>query len=574
MAIAVTFSGVIKKYPYYQHITAGLKSFLFNLSKNIAMLRQSRFTALNDVSFQIKKGETFGIVGRNGSGKSTILSLIAGVIRPDTGGIMTQGKISSLLELGAGFHPDLSGIENIILNGILIGNTRKEMLSKVDKIIEFSELGDFIYQPLRTYSSGMHIRLAFSVAVHVDPEILLVDEALAVGDMRFQEKCMKKMLEFRESGTTIVIVSHDLTSIVRLCDRALWIDNGSIVEAGLPKDVVMKYIRSLEQQEVMSPLRAVDLEDTETLSVLPEEPAPVPVTASEDFGQDDGAGSSPDEVDAGQFPPVYSWWDLPAVIQECEKLITGNQVFRFHEYLKLQFGIGDRKKGLSICTQMKGLEVNFVINNICKTFDVIDDKKAVNNIIAGDYKFPRNAFDMFVCTDLLHRIKDLDMFLDQVSQSLKENGVVIALEYTGPASYKRPKTDYLIANMLYGLLHDGADNISPDRILDYHGQPVMDKTWNDDREMQACADSESRSVNSDCVIPLLKKKFEVHAVKYFGGPLYDLLLNRVIKETGLNGEKGSLLVKKVVQCEQALIKEKILENNYAMVLARKIIKED
>ena len=213
MDSAVKFVDVYKEYPFYQYITAGFKSFIFNLPKNIRTFKKTRFDVLKGVSVDIKKGETFGIIGRNGSGKSTILSLMAGVIKQDHGIIKTYGKISSLLELGSGFHPDLSGIENIILNGILMGNTKEDMLKKADEIVEFSELGDFIYQPLRTYSSGMHVRLGFSVAVHINPEILLVDEALAVGDLNFQEKCLKKMVEFKTSGTTIILVSHDMLSI-------------------------------------------------------------------------------------------------------------------------------------------------------------------------------------------------------------------------------------------------------------------------------------------------------------------------------------------------------------------------
>src|SRR4030042_2441412 len=234
MAPAVTFNDVYKEYPFYQHITAGFKSFLFHLPRSIASLKKTKFIALKGISFEVQQGEVFGIIGRNGSGKSTILGLTAGVMRPDRGSVKTQGKISSLLELGAGFHPDLSGIENIMLNGILSGNTRADMMKKMEQIIEFSELGDFIYQPLRTYSSGMHARLGFSVAVHIDPEILLVDEALAVGDLSFQEKCLRKIMEFRESGATITIVSHDLTMIARLCDRVAWIDSGSIKAIGKP----------------------------------------------------------------------------------------------------------------------------------------------------------------------------------------------------------------------------------------------------------------------------------------------------------------------------------------------------
>jgi lipopolysaccharide transport system ATP-binding protein len=223
-----------------KHITAaGLKSFMFNLPK-YRVPEKVEVCNLNRC-FEVKKGETFGIIGRNGSGKSTILSLMAGVIRQDRGRIETHGKISSLLELGAGFHPDLSGMENIILNGILMGHTREEVMGKIDGIREFSELGDFIYQPLRTYSSGMQVRLGFSVAVHIAPEILLVDEALAVGDMSFQEKCLKRMEEFKKAGATIIMVTHDMVTVDKLCDRAAWIESGGIAAIGKPKDVVMKY---------------------------------------------------------------------------------------------------------------------------------------------------------------------------------------------------------------------------------------------------------------------------------------------------------------------------------------------
>ena len=232
MAPAVTFNDVYKEYPFYQHITAGFKSFLFHLPRSIASLKKTKFIALKGISFEVQQGEVFGIIGRNGSGKSTILGLTAGVMQPDRGSVKTQGKISSLLELGAGFHPDLSGIENIMLNGILSGNTRADMMKKMEQIIEFSELGDFIYQPLRTYSSGMHARLGFSVAVHIDPEILLVDEALAVGDLDFKGKCNRKMKEFTESGATIIIVSHDMPAIAELCNRVAWIDNGTIMKIG------------------------------------------------------------------------------------------------------------------------------------------------------------------------------------------------------------------------------------------------------------------------------------------------------------------------------------------------------
>ena len=178
----------------------------------------------------MKKGETLGIIGKNGAGKSTILGLIAGVLRPNTGRVMVNGRISPLLELGAGFHPELTGRENIMLKGVLIGLTRSEVLKKIDEIIEFSELDDFIDQPVRIYSSGMLARLGFSIVASLDPEILLIDEILAVGDMDFQKKCIQRMTAFKKRGVTIIFVSHNLASVENICDRLLWIENHSSKE--------------------------------------------------------------------------------------------------------------------------------------------------------------------------------------------------------------------------------------------------------------------------------------------------------------------------------------------------------
>ncbi len=190
----IIFDNVSKSYPLYHHITGGIKNFLFHLPKAVSSIKNSRFEALRDISFAVHKGETFGIIGRNGAGKSTTLGLIAGVLKPSKGNIIIKCKISPLLELGGGFHPELTGKENILLNGVLLGLTRDEVKKKMDAIIEFSELGDFIEQPIRVYSSGMLARLGFSVVAHLNPEILLIDEILAVGDMEFQKKCLDKMM--------------------------------------------------------------------------------------------------------------------------------------------------------------------------------------------------------------------------------------------------------------------------------------------------------------------------------------------------------------------------------------------
>lgn len=239
----VIFESVSKSYPFYNPITGGYKNFLFHLPKWISALKNSRFEALRDISFTIGRGETFGIIGRNGVGKSTTLGLIAAVLKPTKGKIIVKGRISPLLELGAGFHPELNGRENIVLNGVLMGLTRAKVFKKMDAIIEFSELGEFINQPVRVYSSGMLARLGFSVVAHLDPEILLIDEVLAVGDMNFQKKCLDKMMVFKRNGVTIVFVSHSMEDIKRICDRVMWIENHSIKMMGEPGVVSAKYAR-------------------------------------------------------------------------------------------------------------------------------------------------------------------------------------------------------------------------------------------------------------------------------------------------------------------------------------------
>lgn len=199
-------------------------------------------TVLDHINLNIKSGEVVGLVGENGSGKSTLLKLITRIIYPDQGKIEVLGKVSSLLELGAGFHPDMTGRENIYINASILGLSKKDIDERIENIIEFSELGEFIDNPIRTYSSGMYMRLAFSVAINVDAEILLIDEILAVGDAAFQSKCFEKLEEIKESGTTIVIVSHDLNSIKRLCDRAVWINHGKIELDSKPQFAIEKYL--------------------------------------------------------------------------------------------------------------------------------------------------------------------------------------------------------------------------------------------------------------------------------------------------------------------------------------------
>ncbi|MEY8354089.1 ABC transporter ATP-binding protein [Lachnospiraceae bacterium 54-53] len=205
---------------------------------------------LKDISFEVKKGQGLGLIGHNGCGKSTMLKMLTKIMYPDSGTIEMRGRVSSLIELGAGFHPDMSGRQNIYTNASIFGLTKKEIDARLDDIIAFSELEEFIDNPVRTYSSGMYMRLAFSVAINVDADILLIDEILAVGDAAFQEKCFNKLKEIKAKGTTVVIVSHSLSQIEEICEKSIWIHNGNIKEIGYPKEVHEKYMKYVMEKRV------------------------------------------------------------------------------------------------------------------------------------------------------------------------------------------------------------------------------------------------------------------------------------------------------------------------------------
>ncbi len=219
--------------------TPTLKSMALDILRGGRLKRD--FLALKDVTFSVRHGETLGIIGANGAGKSTLLSIITGTMSPTSGTVTTHGSISSLLELGAGFHPDLTGRENVFLNGAIMGLSRKQMRDRFDAIVQFAGIGDFIDQPVKHYSSGMYVRLGFAVAVEIDPDILLIDEVLAVGDSDFQQKCLQKMRDFRERGKTMLIISHDLKTIQSVSDRILLLDSGSILGMGDPANVIDEY---------------------------------------------------------------------------------------------------------------------------------------------------------------------------------------------------------------------------------------------------------------------------------------------------------------------------------------------
>lgn len=242
--VAIRFDNVTKSYPNYGVVTQGFKNMILTSLQGKTAAFNQTFTALSDISFEIKAGESVGVIGRNGAGKSTLLGLMARVLRPNVGKVEITGRVTPLLELGGGFHPDLSGRENIMLNSVLLGMSRAEAKEKVPAIIEFSELGQFIDRPVRTYSTGMTSRLGFSVAAHLDPDILLVDEVLAVGDHTFQKKCMKVFEDFRKKGVTVVLVSHGQGDIEKVCTRVLWIENHKLRADGKPGEILGQYLEA------------------------------------------------------------------------------------------------------------------------------------------------------------------------------------------------------------------------------------------------------------------------------------------------------------------------------------------
>lgn len=250
MATAIELRNVTKIYSRFKRRQfATLKSALLQRSLVADLKPSESFPALTDFSMTVRPGSTVGLIGRNGSGKSTALKLVAGITKPTSGTVTVKGRISALIELGAGFHPEISGRENVFINGIMLGLSKREIEKRFDAIVEFAELADFIDEPVKTYSSGMYMRLGFSVAINVDPDVLLVDEVLAVGDEGFTHKCLDKFADFKRRGKTVLLVTHSLSLVERFCDEAVWIDGGRKKEEGDPRRVVDMYVADVSKQE-------------------------------------------------------------------------------------------------------------------------------------------------------------------------------------------------------------------------------------------------------------------------------------------------------------------------------------
>ncbi len=362
----------------------------------------------------------------------------------------------------------------------------------------------------------MYVRLGFSVAVHIEPEILLVDEALAVGDLGFQEKCLKKMIEFKESGTTIIIVSHDMTAIDKLCGRVVWIDSGSIMAIGKPREVVEKYLDHLGQK--MTPI----VEEDQPVQKTKMQSIPVEPEVSQDFINISEPVNEPavsQDTEGAPQTPIYSWWDSPLIIRQCEELITGNPDVHFYDFLRKQYLIQYLEKGLCIRNRLKGIEANFITYGICKSFDVIEDEDRIADLVAGTSDLKEGYYDLFLCIDVLNHIENLDLFIKKIDHILKDKGFIIALEYVGPS------------RLSFGDTKD--------------------------------------AVSSREVIPLLERFFDIIIIKYFGGPLYDLLINKILDSLDINESKDAAILKLIIQTEQVLVKKGIHENNYALIIARK-----
>jgi lipopolysaccharide transport system ATP-binding protein len=276
---AISLDNVSKLYRRYGgRQFATLKSALLSGDLVRKLRPEETFQALSHVSFDVPRGQTLGVIGRNGSGKSTALKLVAGITKPTSGTVRVSGRISALIELGAGFHPEISGRENVFINGIMLGLSRREIQQRFDEIVDFAELRDFIDAPVKTYSSGMYMRLGFAVAIHVDPDVLLVDEVLAVGDEGFTHKCLDKFAEFKRRNKTILLVTHSLGMVERFCDEALWLDKGEKRGQGDPTRTIGAYMTDVERQEEQL-LASADAKAKSTVaeSPLADRPGPVDV---------------------------------------------------------------------------------------------------------------------------------------------------------------------------------------------------------------------------------------------------------------------------------------------------------
>lgn len=376
----IEINHLTKKYDMYKKPSDRLKEALSPTRKTYHEV----FYALNDVNVKVEKGEMIGFIGENGSGKSTILKIITGVLTPSEGEVKIEGNIAALLELGSGFNPEYSGYENIFLNGMVLGYSREEMAEKVDDIINFADIGDHLYQPVKTYSSGMFVRLAFAVAINVDPDILIVDEALAVGDLEFQLKCMEKFTELRNAGKTILFVSHDVNAVRRFCDRVYWLKNGVVEAEGETMEITETYENFLKKKS----LKTVDRENS----------------SSEDFSAYDIVEVKSVELLDGNLQPLE-------IVEQDSKVVV-----------KVIYNVKDE----SIKKPVLGVAIRTVDNNyVCGLNTLLDEesipwKKGENifyleyekmALLGGEYYFDVALFEENATVPLVYKTRYLTMFI-------------------------------------------------------------------------------------------------------------------------------------------------------------------
>lgn len=404
MSTAIRVENVTKIYKMYDDPKDRFREAFGNGKKKY----YNEFYALKNVSFEIGKGEIVGIVGRNGSGKSTILKILTGVLNPSQGNVEIQGKISALLELGAGFNMEYTGMKNIYLNATMMRVSHEEIEKRIPDILAFADIGDYINQPVKTYSSGMFVRLAFAVAINVDPEILIVDEALAVGDTRFQLKCMNKFLEFVDQGKTIVFVSHDVNSIKRFCNRAIWMNQGTVIQDGNTDEVTDRYLDFLKS-ELPIEQYLTQFNDSEEKNESTEE-----------------AHSSEIDVTGIDIAEVQELCMYNAAGRMIDEIQHGEKV-----KLKIKYLVGDE----SIESPLLGVAIRRIDNEyICGLNTKLDHvkipwKRGYNeielnylnfNLIGGEYYFDVGIFDKTGIVNLEYKTKIKSFFvkMDYIAEGI------------------------------------------------------------------------------------------------------------------------------------------------------------
>lgn len=370
-----------KKYDMYKKPSDRLKEAMSIRRKNY----HDVFYALNDVNVSVKEGEMIGFIGENGSGKSTILKIITGVLTPSSGEIHIKGNIAALLELGSGFNPEYSGYENIFLNGMVLGYSREEMEEKVDDIINFADIGDHLYQPVKTYSSGMFVRLAFAVAINVDPDILIVDEALAVGDLEFQLKCMEKFTELRNAGKTILFVSHDVNAVRRFCDRVYWLKNGVVEAEGKTMEITEDYENFLKKKS----LKTVDRE----------------TSAKDEFSAHDIVEVNSAELLDGDLNPVEE-----AVEQDSKVIVRVTYTVKDDSIKKPVLGVAIRTVDNNyVCGLNTLLDETTIPWQKGKNVFYIEYEKMA--LLGGEYYFDIAVFEENATVPLVYKTRYVTMFI-------------------------------------------------------------------------------------------------------------------------------------------------------------------